>query len=165
MTRKLSASAVALYEQIFLRHLESDPRFQPDLVYSDYKTLRFAYSADSPALRAHLARVYEATAKEYAEALARYRDLTRLYDFEGSALRDPQRWHLAGVGTSADKAATAARLARYLPRGEKPGVAPIQDFGSPEVKAALTDRLEPGRVPPARASPRACDASTTRPRL
>jgi hypothetical protein len=136
--KELSASAVALFEQIFHRHVMSERSLSPDLVYSDYKSVRFAYYEDSPAVRAHLERSYREAAAEFERTLKRFRALSEKYDFEGSALRDPKRWHLAGFGHTADQAATAARFARFrIGSGE----ISAEDFQSPAVREAISSRL------------------------
>ncbi len=132
--KEVSASVVALYEQIFIKHLMADPALRPDRVYSDYKTLRFAFHTDSPALREHLTKALESASAEFNLALKRYTALEPLYDFPGSTIRNSSRWHLAGFGATADQAGTAARFARYTVSNS------WQDFGDAATRAHLNTR-------------------------
>ncbi len=131
--KEITASVVSLYEQILMKYLMTDPRYRPEQVYSDYKSLRFAFAKDTPELRRHLNDAFALAAAEFKEELLKYPSLKNLFDFEGSKIRDTSRWHLGGFGQSADQAGTAARFARYHKTPEGHWTPPIEDFNDPRV--------------------------------
>jgi hypothetical protein len=117
-----------LDKEIFHRNLMESPLLskQVDASYSDFKSMRFRFHDNSPAMRQELSRVYEKSAREFAAAVEKT-PIARLYKSSRGIAHAPESWHLAGIGDTPDMASRAARHARSSFRdGHR--LTPMQDF-------------------------------------
>lgn len=108
-----------------------------DLAYSDFKTLRFAFSFDSAELRSELQEVLLAT----NQAFTRNLEKAGLVDHAGAhrgLVRFPELWFLLGVGKTADQAGYAARTARRFSSPEELSIRSYEEV-EPELESLLAE--------------------------
>lgn len=136
--KDLVTSLGNLYKQIFFEELEKDPLLRAKLIarYSDFKSVRLAFSEGGPELEAAAAALYARVGKRYVTEMKRagavWEGTRGLAEHNGT-------WHLAGMGATADEANTATRSARAV-RPEN-GFIPARRFAeiAPELKQALEE--------------------------
>ena len=134
--KELSAGTTSWYKKTFMSLLEEVLEKQPQLMYADYKGLRLASSPASEKLRRQLSDIYQAAGLKLEGLLRKFPQLTPLFESDHGLVSNPRAWFLAGTGSTADRAAIAARFARY--RSDDHGkTVPVLDYSDPTVRNEL----------------------------
>ncbi|MCB0405700.1 MAG: hypothetical protein KDD51_13035 [Bdellovibrionales bacterium] len=136
--RELSQALTNHYKSLFFKNLTAETALHKALIaqFSDYKTVRLAFSEDTPEHREALKRVYEKTAKQYEAALEGYLALhERLTGADHPLVEKTKLWHQAGIGRHADEAGWSSRYARKEAGDSK--VPTIVDFRDPNTVEAF----------------------------
>jgi len=134
--KDIVTAASNLHKEITWRKISRDPELIDNLVgqYSDFKSMRFAFADDTPALRARLKSHLTEINREYDAALA---ELSNKLGWEEKArgiAKNRRDWFHGGIGASPDEAGLAARQSRAMKNSE--GVSELRSFEE------VTDRLE-----------------------
>lgn len=111
-----------LHKALFWDELRKDPEILAALVakYSDFKSLRFAFSREDDAFQQRLSSIHLRANARFEKALS---ELAEERGWMTAGRKAPHRlanWHLAGTGASPDEAGLAARNARKSLNADTP---------------------------------------------
>ena len=93
----------------FLQDVEKNPKLSTNLVakYSDYKSVRLAFTKGDPELESLLEKFSQDAADRYHDDIEKLK-LQDLYVNETGISQQPLTWHLAGIGETVSQARAAA---------------------------------------------------------
>ncbi|MBS1984451.1 MAG: hypothetical protein JST16_09780 [Bdellovibrionales bacterium] len=111
------------YKHMFWNRVKANPVLNEELdaSYSDYKSLRLAFKAQTPhsreMIKEELEKVHAGTAREFAKAMETPFFQRYLQKFEGK-IPEAGNWHEGALGSNHDEANLAGRLGRSEMLGE-----------------------------------------------
>jgi len=112
--KTLVNSLTNLQKEIVRLHIQKYPQLERKLIakYSDYKSIRLAFQNLSPNDEKAVEAFYQSLQIDYAQRVQNLISHDPNFLKARSAIQNPLNWFRGGLGTSADEASMAARLAR-----------------------------------------------------
>ncbi len=105
-----------LHKDVVWQSISSDPELRKLLVakYSDFKSVRLAFSVDSPQLRAKLQEKLSEINRRYKDYVASLSLKEGWHEKAKGLALDARNWYHGGMGKSPDEAGLATRSSRYF---------------------------------------------------